>query len=176
MTRTATKFAAALALISTGELQAAQAAAAANCLNRAELRGLMGYMMPSVVSLLIVRCKPGLPAGAYLATQGQQLVNQLEAGRKDSWPMAKQAFAKLAGEDPKVATMLDAMPESMLRPVLEDKLADKLVSEIKSQDCKDIDRVMGTLAPLPPGNLVDFATELAILGSRDKKELNVCAS
>lgn len=176
MTQIAFKFAAALALLSAAELPAAQTAASASCMNRQELRGLMGYMMPSVVSLMIVRCKPSLTADAYLNARGPQLVAQLEAGRQASWPMAKQAFTKLAGADPQAGKMLDVMPESMLRPVLEDKLADKIVSGIKAKDCTDIDRIMGTLAPLPAANLVDFATELAIMGSRDKKDLNVCAS
>ena len=176
MTQIAFKFAAALALLSAAELQAAQTATSASCMSREELRGLMGYMMPSVVSLMIVRCKPSLAADAYLNKRGPVLVAQLDAGRQASWPMAKQAFTKLAGDDPQVGKMLEVMPESMLRPVMEDKLADKLVSGIKAKDCKDIDRIMGTLAPLPATNWVDFATELAIIGSRDKKDLNVCAS
>ncbi len=176
MTRTAFKFAAATALLSTGSLQAAQTAASANCMNRDEVRGLVGYMLPSVVSVILIRCKPSLPADAYLTTRGPQLVDSLEQGRMAAWPMAKQAFGKMAGSDPEAAKALDAVPEAMLRPVLEDKLADTMTSGIKAKDCKDVDRIMATLAPLPSANLVDFATELMILGGRDKKDLNVCAA
>ena len=175
MTRIAFRFAAALALLSTGSLEAAQTASA-SCMNRDEVRGLVGYMLPSVVSIVVVRCKPGLPAGSYLSTRGPQLIDSLEQGRAAAWPMAKQAFGKIAGADPQAAKMLDAMPESMLRPVLEDKMADTLTSSIKAKDCKDIDRVVATLAPLPSANLVDFVTEVMILGGRGKKDLNVCDS
>ena len=176
MTNIAFKLTAALALLSTGSLQAAQTASSANCINRAEARGLVGYMLPSVVSIILVRCKPGLPADSYLNARGPQLVDSLEQGRAAAWPMAKQAFGKIAGDDPQAAKLLDAMPESVLRPVLEDKLADSLTSSIKAKDCKDIDRLMGTLAPLPSANLVDFATELMIMGGRGKKDLNLCPS
>ena len=176
MTRIAFRFAAALALLSTGSLQAAQPAASASCMNRDEVRGLVGYMLPSVVSIVVVRCKPGLPAGSYLSARGPQLADSLEQGRAAAWPMAKQAFGKIAGADPQAAKMLDAMPESMLRPVLEDKMADTLTSSIKAKDCKDIDRVVATLAPLPSANLVDFVTEVMVLAGRGKKDLNICAS
>ena len=175
MTRIAFKFAAAVALLSTGSLHAAQTAATASCMSRDEVRGLVGYMLPSVVSVIVLRCKPGLPADSYLNARGPQLVDSLEQGRAAAWPLAKQAFGKMAGDDPQAATMLDAMPESMLRPVLEDKLADSLTSSIKAKDCKDIDRIMATLAPLPATNLVDFATELMIMGGRGKKDMNICA-
>ena len=176
MTHTAFKFAAAAALLSTGSLQAAQTAANADCMTRPEVHGLVGYMLPSVVALVVERCKPSLPANSFLTAGGPKLVAELELGRKDAWPLAQQAFGKLGGADPKATAVLQSMPEEVVRPMLEDKMADSFVASIKAKDCKDIDRILGTLAPLPAANMVDFVTEIFIMGAREKKNLPVCAS
>ena len=76
----------------------------------------------------------------------------------------------------KAAATLQSMPEEIVRPMLEDKMADSFVASIKAKDCKDIDRVLGTLAPLPAANMVDFITEVVAMAGRGKKDLHVCAS
>ena len=77
MNRTACRLAATLALLSTSQLQAA--APTHPCITPAELRGMVAYVLPSAMTTLIERCRPGLPAGASLLGRGGQLVAEFEA-------------------------------------------------------------------------------------------------
>ncbi len=179
MTRTAFRLAASLALLSTSQLQAAPAAPvpARPCMTPAELRGTVAYVMPSVMTTLIERCKPALPARASLLTHGAQLVSAFEEDRSANFPLARKAFAKFsdAGDKNSAAIML-VLPESVLRPMLDEMIAKDMMGSIKVRDCPDIDRVFATLEPLPASNVVDLITQVATIATRGDKKMTVCAS
>lgn len=177
MTRTAFRLAASLALLSTSQLQAAPSATPRPCMTPAELRGTVAYVMPLVMTTLIERCKPALPARVSLLTHGAQLVSAFEAGRSANFPLARKAFAKFsdAGDKNSAAIML-VMPEAVLRPLLDEMIAKDLTESIKVRDCPDIDRVFATLEPLPASNVIDLITQVVTIATRNDKKMSVCAS
>ena len=175
MTRTAFRLTAALALLATSQLSAAMPAPAQPCMTPAELRGMVAYVVPSAMTTLIERCRPGLPAGASLLGRGGQLVAEFEAGRAAAFPLARRAFAKFSdtGDKNTTAIML-TMPEETLRPIVDDALSSKLVGAIAVKNCADIDRIFATLEPLPASNFIDLFTQVVTIGARDDKKMSVC--
>ena len=175
MTRTAFRLTAALALLATSQLSAGTPAPGQPCMTPAELRGMVAYVVPSAMTTLIERCRPGLPAGASLLGRGGQLVAEFEAGRAAAFPLARRAFAKFSdtGDKNTTAIML-TMPEETLRPIVDDALSSKLVGAIAVKNCADIDRIFATLEPLPASNFIDLFTQVVTIGARDDKKMSVC--
>ena len=166
--------AAMLALVSSAQLAAAQAKP---CLNQGEVRGLVAYALPSVTETLIERCSTRLSATSFLATRGPKLASELRSGQEAAWPAAREAIIKLAGDDGKEnGEMLRAMPEAMVGPMMEQMIAKKFSDEIKPESCKDIDRVLATMAPMPAANIVDLVTAVVMIGGRNDKQLRTCAA
>ena len=175
MTRTFFRTAAALALLSTGQL--AQAATAKPCISQPELRGMVAYIMPSVMSSVIERCRASLPAGSAMLTRGTQVVTELQAGQSAAFPMARQAFAKFSDDGNKDgADLFQSMPEDTLKPIIESAITKELTASVTVKDCPDIDRVFGTLQPLPASNFVDLITQVMTIATRDNKQMSVCAA
>lgn len=174
MTRTAYRIAATLALLSTSQLGAAPVAKKP-CMTRPELRGMIAYVMPTAMGMVIERCRPALGKNAALLTRGPQVVSELEAGQAAAYPMARQAFTKFADSgDKTTVNLMLSLPETSLKPVIESALSEKLMTSIKTENCPDIERVFGTLQPLPSANFVDFLTETLAIAMRDDKEMSIC--
>lgn len=163
--------AAGIALLSATQAQAAEKA----CLTRPELRGMISYVMPSLMGAVVDKCRPALAASAPLIVRGSQLRDEYRAGQSAAFPMARQAFAKFSGDD-KGSETFQAMPESVLKPLIETIAAKQLTDEIKASNCADIDRVFATLQPLPSGNFVDLLAEVVAIGSRGNPRMQVCGA
>jgi hypothetical protein len=69
--------------------------AADNCLTEAEVGGLVGYALPSVINGTMKACKPHLSANGFFATRGATFAGQYAARKDANWPIAKNAFLKL---------------------------------------------------------------------------------
>lgn len=174
MSRNTYRFAAALAMISTGQMAQAQAK---SCMTQAELHGMVAYVLPSAMTAVVERCRASLPAGSAMLTRGPELTRELEAGQSAAFPLARRAFAKFSDKgDDSGAAMMMLMPEAAFRPIIEGALSQQLTSSIKVKDCPDIDRVFGTLRPLPASNFVDLFTQVITITARDDKQLSVCAT
>ena len=106
MTRTAFRLAAALALLSTSQLQAAAPAPARPCLTPAELRAMVSYAIPSVLDSVIGRCRPVLPADASLLKHGVELVREFDSGRVAAFPLARRGFAKFSDKSAKNTALI----------------------------------------------------------------------
>lgn len=161
------------ALLASAQLSAAQTA---QCLTEPEVHGLVTYMLPVLAETLVERCTVRLPAGSYLNTRGSDLVSQLRKGQSAAWPTARDAMVKMAGENDSASEMFRSMPESVAGPMLESTLTGKLGDDLKPQNCKDIDRVLATMAPLPTANLIDMVTAIAMIAGRDGKRFQTCAA
>lgn len=157
-----------LALLSAGE---AQAAKAKQCLTRAEVHGMVGYFLPTVLDTAIKNCGAQLPASSFLLARAPRVVGELTPGRAAAWPMARQAFAKFAGND---GDELANMPDDIVQPVVDEALAGIVGQEIKAKNCKDIDRIMAPLSPLPAANMVDLIAEIFMVAARNDKEMPTC--
>lgn len=160
-----------LALFSSAQLSAAPAQ---QCLTEADVHGLVGYMLPSVAETVVARCASRLPSNSYLNTRGSNLASELRKGQSAAWPSARDAMVKMAGKDDSSSEVFRNMPESVVGPMMEGMVADKVGNDIKAQSCKDIDRVLSTMGPLPATNLVDMVTAIAMIAGRDGKKFQTC--
>ena len=160
-----------LALFSSAQLSAAPAA---QCLNQTDVHGLVAYMLPSLAETVIQRCAARLPSSSYLNTRGSGLVGELRKGQSAAWPSARDAMVKMGGKDDSSSEMFRSMPESVVGPMIEGMVADQFADDIKPQNCKDIDRVLSTMAPLPAANLVNMVTAIAMIAGRDGKKFQTC--
>lgn len=161
-----------LALAASAQLSAAQTK---QCLSEGDVRGLVAYALPSVAETVVERCGGRLPANAYLNTRGPRLITDLRSGQSAAWPAAREAMIKLSGDEGNADT-LRAMPEAMVGPMMEGMIAEKFTSGFKPESCKDIDRVMTTMAPMPAANIVDMFTAVVMIAGRDDKKLQTCAA
>lgn len=172
MFRSTTAFAAAMALLSASQANAA----AQTCITQPELRGMVSYVLPSVMGAVIEKCRATLPSNAAMLTRGSQLLGELQTGQSAAFPMARQAFAKFSGSDGKAgADLFNAMPEEALKPVIENIVSQELTKDVKIKDCPDIDRVFATLQPLPARNFVELFTQVLVIAGRDNQKMSVCA-
>ena len=172
MFRSATAIAAAVALLTASQAQAAASA----CMTQGEVHGMVAYVMPSAMGALIERCRPALKSDAAMLTRGPLLVSELQAGQSAAFPMARQAFAKFSATDSKdTSDLFLSMPESMLKPIIEQAMSQELVGKVQVKNCADIDRVFKTLQPLPSGNFVDLITQVLAIAARDDHKLPICA-
>jgi hypothetical protein len=177
MRRFAFQAAAALALVSSGQLLAAQtqAAQAEACMTRPELRGMVAYFLPTVLQSTIDTCTSRLAPDSYLLGRAPRLVESLEVDRSEAWPMAKKAILKMGDDRNKGTTELLAnLPEEAVGPLINAIITKELSSEIKPENCADINRVMAPLEPLPAANMVDLVIEALSLAGRSEKKMRVC--
>lgn len=175
MTRKIFRIAATMALASTTQVLAAVPAAQKPCMTQAELHGMVAYAMPSLMALVVDRCKAALPGSAVMLTRGPQLIGQLEAGRSAAYPMARAAFLKFADQgDTGALQMMQNLPETAFRPIMDGIITEKLGSSINVKNCADIDHVYGTLTPLPAANFIDFVTQIVTISAREDKKMAIC--
>lgn len=160
-----------LALVASAQLSAAQAK---QCLTEPEMRGLVGYALPAVADAVVQRCSSILPANSFLNSRGAKLVSDLRLGQSAAWPAARSAIGKIGSGDGKSDETLSELPEGLVGPLMEGMIQERFVDDLKPQGCKDIDRVLTTLAPLPAANMVEMITQIAMIAARDDKKMPTC--
>lgn len=152
-----------LSLIALGSATVAHAAQDA-CLAPADLDAIFAYALPTVIDAAGQVCRPVLPPGGFLATQGADLSARYRAGQAASWPVAKAAVLKvgigaLAGHGGgglgKFAAML---PDNALQGFATGFVAQFVVQSIHPGDCPDVEYALRMIAPLPPENAAGLIT------------------
>lgn len=177
MTRNAFRIAGALAMVSAAQLQATPSAPAKPCLTQSEVRAMVTYALPSIVTSMVARCQAELPSGAVMLKRGPNLASELDSGRAAAFPLARQGFAKFTDRGNKLVTgLLLSMPETQMRPIMEAAVEQELLSSLKARDCADIDRVFAALQPLPANNYVELFSQVIAIATRDDKDLTICAA
>ena len=159
----------ALALVSAGQLQAAQTADAATCLSREEINGLVAYVMPDALDAAIATCKPTLAADSFLLRRGPALSTTLHAGKDAAWPAARAGFLKF-GHDEAMPKLKDAT----LRTMVDDIMGQKLAPAIKPSVCGDAERILAPLEPLPTTNLIAFIGAIVSVAARKDPKMPTC--
>jgi hypothetical protein len=158
-----------IALVSAGGAQAAQAK---QCITQAEVHGLIGYFLPSVLDTTIKSCATQSAGQSFFRTRAPQLVDELTPGRAAAWPMARSAFIKFSGDGDKT---IAKMPDEVVKPFIEEAVNGIVSDKITTKNCKDIERILTPLAPLPGSNVVDLISEIFVVAARDDKQMPVCA-
>jgi hypothetical protein len=152
----------------------AAAAPKENCISEAEGAAIMAVLMPDLISGLGDKCGAHLPAGAYLLLSGKALAGRYKVLADQRWPTAKLAFGRMAGNP----EMADKLPDEFFRPMLGSMVGSELIKGVTPQDCPSANRIVASLAPLPPENvalLIGAIITLADKGERDSK-FQICKS
>lgn len=143
--------------------------AADTCLTEAEVGGLVGYALPSVINGTMKACKPHLSANGFFATRGATFAGQYAARKDANWPIAKNAFLKLGStKDASMNNTLKALPDAALQPFVEAMVSELVGGEIKPGQCTAIERGVRILSPLPAENTAELITFVVVLADKPK--------
>lgn len=132
-------------------------------LSEAEINAVALYAMPHAFRSVQARCTGQVPASAYMFAQGPTVAARLDRAARGSFPAARAAVTRLATRnDPQMATLLQALPAENVEPLVSELIAGKVRSEVKLEDCAQINQVLELLDPLPPENLATLVGIFAL--------------
>lgn len=159
-----------IAACSLAALACAQPASAQDLdLTEREAAALARFAMPRAFESVQQKCRPTLPAAAYMVARGDTVRARLRAASEGSWEAARGAIVRLASrEAPEMRNMLTQMPQDALQPFAEEMIAGMIVKEVKADSCGQINRVLELLDPLPAENLADLIAFAVIESQKDK--------
>ena len=161
-----------LALI--GSPAMAHAGTQSACITEAEASALMTFMMPEALNGALKTCKAGLPKTSFLVARGDETMSRYRAAAAGSWPAAKAAFLKIAGDDDDSRTVA-AMSDATLQPFVAETLSVVIAKDIPVANCPKVDRLVEALAPVPPTNVAALMTALiSLVGGKEKNDFNIC--
>jgi hypothetical protein len=127
---------------------AAIAQTAPKCVTTTEAQNIVMFALPEVMRSTIGRCRPHLPASAYLLKSGEALAVSYQVAADAAWPKAKPALLKAINQP-----MIRNMPDSFGKPFLGSAIGSLAADRVQPGDCETINRAMEALAPLPPQNM-----------------------
>jgi hypothetical protein len=151
---------------------AAAAKGVRNCLSEVEGTAVFSAMLPDLIDGLRDKCAAHLPADAFLATNGEALIARYKVAADQRWPVAKQAFGRIAGQE----EMTDKLPDEYFRPMLGAMVGAELVKDIKPADCGSANRIVENLSPLPAENVAALIGAILVLADdgKGKESLPMC--
>ena len=164
----AAAFAAWASLGATGAY-AAQAAPQP-CFTTVEAESVVTLLAPASIRLAATICRPTLGSGSYFAMHGEALAERFDAEGGNAWPIALVAVRKVSGMN---------LPDAeAVKPLLMALVGAALASKIKPEGCRELDRVLGTLDPLPAHNMAQLLVQFIQLRLIDKPSPNfsICRS
>jgi hypothetical protein len=161
------KSSAALILASSLSSQA-PAALPENCVSEAEAVAVFAAMMPDMIDGLRGKCAAHLPANAFLVASGDALIARYKVLADQRWPAAKLAFGRIAGDE----ELTSKMPDQYLRPLIGSVVGSELIKDIKIEDCAGANRIVESLAPLPPENVATLVGTIVVLADDKKGQKN----
>ncbi|MES2755547.1 MAG: hypothetical protein V4659_12890 [Pseudomonadota bacterium] len=157
------------ALAATGA-QAAQTRAAA-CITPPAAEALMLSIAPEALGKVAELCTPVLPASAFLRRSISAMAGRYAIESEAAWPRAKGAMGTMMGE-------MGGLAESAFtRPLMANVVAELIAKDLKTRDCRAIDRIMGLIEPLPPRNAAALVVTIIQLAQKPgkKSSFNICA-
>ncbi|MFM5915652.1 hypothetical protein D5I55_00755 [Chakrabartia godavariana] len=145
----------------------ATAQTAKQCLTPKEAQSLITFALPDVITSVGAKCAPAIGPEAYLAKAGPDLAARYRTAAAPNWPTAKQALLKFVDMD---AALLANLPDEALKGFFGAGVATAIVKQVDAAQCADIDRIMKTLAPLPPENMSQLVGIMLEIGARPKAQ------
>ncbi len=153
------------ALAATLALAAVQPALAQDAPDTEAFEAAALYALPHLLSGLRASCSDRLAPSGYLGTRGEALQAKFARGAEGSWSAAKVVLLELGAEkDPEMAQAFSTLPDESLRPFVDGLLTTIVATEIKPEQCGDVERGLELLAPMPVENiagLVGFIVDLS---------------
>lgn len=169
MTRILSTFVTALSLCAT---TSAQAAPPRQCLEAAEVRGLIAYFLPNVLTEVSRNCSAHLPADSYVRAGMPRLIGELTARKAQAWPVAKAAFLKLA--DGKDAKTMAALPDETLHPLVDAMMTQKISIPVTPSSCADVNDITEALAPLTGDQTIQLVATIMSVAARKDAKMPAC--
>ena len=149
----------------------ATAATQEQCVTEDESAAIFAAMLPDLIDGLRDKCGAHLRANSYLPGNADVLIARYKVLADQRWPTAKLAFGRMVGQE----DMADKLPDEFFRPLLGAMVGSELVKDIKTQDCNGADRIVESLALLPPENVaVLIGAILVLAGNDDDDDFQIC--
>lgn len=172
-------FAPALAALALAQGAAAHAQQA--CAAPRDIDDAMTYAMPLAFDATRAACSTVLPSGGFLAREGERLAARFRQRQDAAWPGALRILKLIVeqrGPDPAAgdidfARVIETVPPETLRPLADALLRQMVAKEIAREDCRNIERALELLSPLPVENIAGLMTFLVDLA--ETNEIRVCA-
>jgi len=140
------------------------------CFTTGEAESVVTLLVPPSIRLAATICRPTLGSGSYFATRGEALAQRFDAESGNAWPIALLAVRKVSGMN---------LPDSdTLKPLVMALVGAALTSKIKPEGCRELDRALATLDPLPAHNMAQLLVQFIQLRLIDKPTPNfsICRS
>lgn len=138
--------------------QAAAPAAPPPCLQREGVRDAVMVLAPHLIEAVANKCKAHLPATAFLAARGADLVTRTKTEAAGRAPSAAVAIRAVAGDKVPEA----ANPEALV--MMGGLFGGMAVAEgVKPESCGEMSNLVESLAPLPTENIGRALVSVLIL-------------
>ncbi|MFD1950530.1 hypothetical protein ACFSGX_07090 [Sphingomonas arantia] len=137
---------------------AGPALAQSDCLTEAEGRSVVAYALPAAIEATAARCRPALPAAAWLNRGGASLAARYRRDGGGNADAALPVFEKLSGQQ--VPDMLDP---STVTNIVEKLIFDRIGTAVATRDCAAVSRIAEQISPLPIGNVAALLVGLVQL-------------
>jgi hypothetical protein len=131
------------------------------CITRQEMSEVVVFAAPTVVESVANRCLNSLPQDAFLRTGGLDLAQRLKGEAQGSGPAVLSFLTKLGG-----GKMPAGLSAETMQSLARDMLGAGLTKSFKVEDCRKVDALIASLAPLPSRNIGGAVA--AILGLTSK--------
>lgn len=153
---------AALALLSATGTSVAQAAAPLQaCVPAPQAEALMLSVAPEALRKVAEICTPVLPPSALLRRSPNPLIGRYAAESEPAWASARSALGSVLGQQ--AAGLLDS---ELARPLLSQLVVGLVAKEVQVTDCRQINRVLTLMEPLPPRNTAALVVTMLQLSQK----------
>ena len=143
---------AACALVS----QPALAQSAKPCVSEAEVSAMVIYGVPHALRGVQDRCGANLAPDGFMAREGNRLTQRYAALAQANWRPALNGLMQLSGAgemEQDSGFDLASLPPEIVRPLIDEMIAQKVGEQVKVGDCRRIERAVEAFAPLEPAEL-----------------------
>lgn len=158
-----------LALVALTAGQAAQAERPA-CVHRHDMRTLIRLALPDAVEALADRCRPALPADAFLPNEGSGLAQRFRHEAPVDPARARAAIEAATGQDLSSFASNDTML-TIARGFVDDQIQQR----VPLRDCKSVDSMMQFAGALPADAMAEaILVAIEVAGPEQTKGLAIC--
>jgi hypothetical protein len=140
----------ALACLALFAQDAAIAAEPPACIAPHDMKTLIRIALPDAIEGLADRCRPALPAGAFLPSEGMALAARYRQEAPVDPARARAAIEAATGQDLSSVASDDTV-QLMARQLIGQQIAQKL----PLGDCREADTLVHLAAPLHPGDMAE---------------------
>ena len=152
----------------------AESTPVSTCLTTSDARALFTFAIPSALDGVIKTCSPALPEDAFMRVKGAETLQRYRAAAGGSWPGARIAFLKVAGNG-KDAQVLSGMSDKAMQPFVAEMLTGVVAKDVKPSSCQKIDQFVAALAPVSSGDVAGIlATLMNLADGKEDSSLKMC--